>query len=246
MDVAIDTIATTPSVNITNMETITGSLKLSNYAGITGNHKAYNANGYFQSCGTGLPDTTVHTSGTGKYSMRFENTYPQPLTWTQTIPTSNIQNKTMVVGVWCNINSANYWAGVNTLPRLTIVYDGSTTAYCQAAQSTGWQFLYVAITPTTTAGSITVTLSTETDATSTNAYVYWDDIAALYPAGHQLNLGGLDDWAGGLPVVPSIATNISAGDIWNMPTSTLTGTGTIGKQLAPLKNANLLIGKKIL
>jgi len=45
------------------------------------------------------------------------------------------------------------------------------------------------------------------------------------------NLGGLDNWADALPVVPPIDTVLSAEQVWTVQTATLTGAGSIGKLL---------------
>jgi len=169
-------------------------------------------------CGDGLSDTIVHTSGTDKFSMRMQNV-TEALTFTQNVPTGNVQNKTLVVGVWCKINNANYWqdVGLHNMPKITVDYDNASTVYAEATQTTDWQFLYIALTPTTTYSQITITLSTDTNKTGSDAYVYFDDMSVLYPPGHQINLGGLDSWASGMPIIPSIASNIAAADVWSYP-----------------------------
>lgn len=182
--------------------------------------------------GDGLSDTTVHTSGTGKFGVRFEPlSSTDLLDWEFTCPTGNIQNKDMMVGVWVKINSATFYAGTHQLPRLTIDYDDGTTAYVQASQTTDWQFLPLPFTPTTTYGQIIITLSGMTDATSTNAYVYWDDFTVLYPAGYKLDLGGMDLFADGYPVTPPIATVLSALDVWSAADTVDYGTDTMGNKL---------------
>lgn len=211
-------------------------LKLATYNSAN-NHKVYFKYGVLQSTGNGLADTTVHTSGTGKFALRYlpsSSTYNLD-DWVQTIPTGNIQNKTMTVAVWCKINNAAYYAGTHQLPRLTINYDNGTTAYAQAAQSTSWQLLFVTFTPTTTYGSITATLSGRTDATTTNAYIYWDDWSILYPASVALDLGGMDNWADALPVSPTIAIPISAytvsNAVWEELLSSHTTANTFGSRV---------------
>jgi hypothetical protein len=152
----------------------------------------------------------------------------------QTIPTGNIQNKDMMVGVWCYINNANFWSGTNRMPRLTINYDNGTTAYAEAAQLAGeWQFLFVPFKPTTTYGQIIAKLDCATDQTGANAYVYFTDWSVLYPAGVYLNLGKQDLWANALPVVPSIATIGTAQDVWNFDPS-ISGSNTIGSYISKM------------
>jgi hypothetical protein len=209
------------------------------------NHTSWYRYGKIQSTGDGLADTTVHTSGTGKFATRFEPmSSTDSLTWDISVPTGDISTKTMTVAVWCKINSATYYAGTNQLPRLTIDYDNGTTAYCQAAETTDWQLLFVTFTPTTTYGQITVTLSGRTDATDTDSYIYWDDFAILYPAGYKLDLGGMDLWANAMPIMPPIATVLSANDVWVVPKGSLTGTGTIGKHVKDQLDLNdIILGK---
>ena len=71
-----------------------------------------------------------------------------------------------------------------------------------------------------------------TDATTTNRYFYVDDFNIAYPAGVQVDLGGLDLWANGLPVEPAIATMPSIAGVWDEPLSAHTTAGTTGKVLA--------------
>jgi hypothetical protein len=192
----------------------------------------YSPTGNFVRTGDGLTDTTVHTSGTGKFALRFEPTNsPELLTWTQNIPTGNIQNKTAGFAVWVKINAEAYWAGTKRMPRLNINYDDGTVAYAEAAETTDWQLLFVPVTPTTTFGQVTAYVDGYTDATTTNAYFYVDDFSVFLPPGVQLDLGGMDLWANALPITPSIATNVTAADVWNIQTSTLTSTGSAGKLL---------------
>lgn len=205
-----------------------------NYNGVANVDSTYYTNGTITRCGDGLGDTTVHTSGTGKFSMRFEPDGTENLLdWSQDVPTGNIQNKDMSVSIWVKINNANYYAGTNRLPRLTINYDNGTTAYAEAAQTTEWQKLFVPFTPLTTYGKITVKVDGYTDATGTDVYFYADDCAVAYPPGYALDLSGLDDWSNGLPVTPTISQVIAdAGTLWDAETSKHTTTGTFGKKAA--------------
>lgn len=208
----------------------TSKIRYVDYDEATDEHRVYNKFGIFQSTGTGLTDTTCHTAR--GYALRFEsNSSTDRLELENTVPTGNIQNKTMTVAIWAKINSANYYSGTHQLPRLTIDYDNGTTAYAQCAETTDWQLLSITFTPTTTYGQITMTLSTMTDQTGSNAYVYFDDVSILYPAGYKLDLGSLDLWADGLPVSPYIATVLSAKDVWTASTTESYGSNTMGEQL---------------
>jgi len=211
-------------------------IAVAGYNNTSTDHRVWWNYGQTTSTGDGLTDTTVHTSGTGKFALRFEPlSSTNNLTWDFDIPTGNISTKTMTVGVWCKINSATYYAGTHQLPRLTIDYDNGTTAYHQAGESTDWQLLFVTFTPTTTYGQITVTLSGRTDATSTDAYIYWDDFGVAYPPSVALDLGGMDYFANGLPVTPPLAIPISAGtvaqQVWQQLTTTSWGTNSMGEQV---------------
>lgn len=141
----------------------------------------------------------------------------------------------MTVAVWVKINSATYYAGTHQKPRLTVNYDNGTEAYSEASASTNWQQIFVTFTPTTTYGQITVSISGRTDATGSNAYFYVDDMTLLYPSNHSLDLGGLDNWANGLPVTPPIAIPLSAysvsNAVWEELLASHTNSGTMGKKL---------------
>lgn len=191
--------------------------------------------GRTQRCGDGLTDTTVHTSGADKYSLRMESTdgaNNNLFEWSFKTPTGDILGRDMTVVAWVNIAHANYYGGTYyQLPRLSVNYDDGTVVYAQATAVTGWQKLNVNFTPTTSFGQIEITLSCKTDvATAAQRYVYWDDFSVLYPAGYVLNLGGLDLWANALPITPPIATSISALDVWAADPATF-GTGTVGEVL---------------
>lgn len=72
-----------------------------------------------------------------------------------------------------------------------------------------------------------------TDATSgANSYFYVDDVNIAYPAGVQVDLGGLDLWADGLPVAPAIATVPSLGGVWDEPLAAHTIAGSMGVLLS--------------
>jgi len=131
------------------------------------------------------------------------------------IPTGNVSGLTLIIGVWVNINSANYYSVNYNKPRLTINYDdGASSTYVEALNQTGWQYISLAVTPATSSGQLEVVLSTDTDQSGSDAYVYFDDMSVFYPPGVQLSLGGLDLWANAEPIMPPISTSINANDIW--------------------------------
>jgi hypothetical protein len=217
--------------------TLGSYLKLNTFDQTANDHRVYWVYGKSYSTGDSLSDTTVHTAGTGKFALRL-----RPISSTTTfnsysfdVPTGNIQNKTMTVAVWCKINNATYYGATHQLPRLSIYYDNASTAYCQAAQNTDWQQLFVTFTPLTTYGQITVSLTGKTDATTTNADVYFDDFTVMYPPSVALDLGGMDYWANALPVVPPLAIPVSAytiaNAVWEDLQSSHVTAGTMGKQI---------------
>lgn len=193
--------------------------------------------------GDSLADTTVHTSGTGKFAHKINATDALEIaTYKVSIPTGDISNRDMTVGVWFNIKSANYYAGTHTLPRLDIDYDNGTRVYSSALATTGWQYVTKSFRPTTAYGELTVRLLTQTDASGADADVVWDDWSVLYPQGYQLNLGGMDLAAKGLPVGPPISTSISALDVWSADPTTF-GSNTVGDLVNRVDaNASLIPG----
>lgn len=227
-------------------QTLAGSeIRITNYDGTTNRDYIYTYNGDLARCGDSLSDTTVHTSGTGAFSLRQESKIStRATTWTQTIPTGNIQNRDAMVGVWVKINSASYYGGsVYEMPRLVLNYDNGTETYAEATTGTGWQFLKIPFRPTTTYGQITISVTSRTDATGSNAYVYIDDFSMLYPSGYTLNLGSLDLFADARPVGPAISTSVSALDVWAAD-PTIFGAGTIGKFVTKLLTVAKFIGLK--
>jgi hypothetical protein len=144
----------------------------------------------------------------------------------------------MTVAIWCKINAAAFYAGTHQKPRLTIRYDNTTDVYAEALATTDWQLLAINFTPITSYGEITVTLSARTDAIGSDAYVYFDDWSVLYPADYVLNLGGMDLWANAMPIIPPIATVLSAQDVWTAQTAVVgSAAGSMGKLLVDNVNA---------
>jgi hypothetical protein len=221
----------TSGINTGISGTIPGSrLYITNYGPTTNDDRNWYTYGYINRSGDGLGDTTVRTAGTGKFAMRFQPTdSTNKLTWLQYVPTGNIQNKTMNVNVWVKMNAAAYYAGTHTNPTLRVNYDNGTEITAVATDSTAWQQLNVSFTPATTYGQISVQLEGATDATTTNAYFYVDDMNIAYPAGVTIDLGGMDIWASALPVTPAIATMPSLGGVWDEATTAHVAAGTFGK-----------------
>jgi hypothetical protein len=213
-----------------------GSLfRQAGYNGNPNDNKTIAKFGETQSCGTGLTDTTVRTAG--GFSLRMMPTngtslllYPQKVS-ERSIPTGNIQNKTMTVSAWVYIANSAYSTGVHIKPTLSVKFDNATTQSAVAVATYGaWQLLAVIFTPITTYGQINVWFSSATDATTTNRYWYLDDINVAYPAGVQVNLGGLDLYADALPIYPPIATMPSLGGVWDEAISAHNISGSFGQQ----------------
>lgn len=194
--------------------------------------------------GTGLPDTTVRTSG--GFAMRFEPaSATQVVTYEQTVPTGDIENQTMTITCWVYINNAAYYAGTHTKPTLTVDYDNGTEITSVATATAGsWQQLAVTFTPTTGYGQVTMTITGATDATSTNSYFYVDDVNIAYPAGVAVDLGNLDLWADGLPVAPAISTMPSIQGVWDEPLSAHTVPGSFGYFLKKVLTVSKYLGLK--
>lgn len=177
--------------------------------------------------GAGLTDTTTHT--TGGHAKRIE--YFGDFTFSQDIPTGDIHGKTMNVNIWVKINNAAFYGSVYTLPTLTVAYDEASTVSATATATTDWQLLSVAVAPTTAKNKVTMSLTAGTDATTTNAYVYWADASVNYPAGYTLNLGSLESWGDGIPAQPYISTSFGVNDILNAKIDTFTDTTTLAGKL---------------
>lgn len=227
----------------TIVDTTYGShLKITNLNGSMNEDRGYLTYGQYCRTGYGLTDTTVRTSGAGKFALRLEpNNSIDSLYWSQIVPIGDITNQTMTITVWIKINNVNYYANTYIMPALQIIYDETTSSSKVSSSTTEWQQLGVTFTPSTSYGQITVNIYGATDATGTDAYFYIDDMNIAYPAGYALNLGGLDNWANAMPVTPVIATMPSISGIWDelltshtIPGSTadrlkktLSGIGTI-------------------
>jgi hypothetical protein len=233
-DVQIQDSIGSVKVNTTDQKLIVsntkGSLRVVNDNQVADVDKVWSKNGFIVRTGSGLGDTTRKT---GLYAIRFEsNNNTESLEWIQNLPTGNIQGKPMTIGIWVYISSSNYWASGHTMPRITIFYDNQTLIYGEAAQVAGaWQWVQATFTPSTTYGQITVTFSTKTEATSTNAYVYFADFSGPLPQGSELNLGEFNLWADAFPVSPlSFSTLINASDVWSANLNNF-GNNTAGSKL---------------
>jgi hypothetical protein len=217
-------------------------LKLTKANQVEGSDHIYLEEGDMYKCGTGLSDTTKHNE---TYSLKLvpkanilNSGIPLqiPLKWTQKIPTENIQNKDMMVGIWIKIANSAYWTtgGTYQMPRITVNYDNGTYAYGEAAQTTDWQFVFVPFTPLTTYGEIEISISGQTQAATANAAFYAAEMSVLYPAGHNIAMGKFNTWSSSLPTMPSISTTISASDVWAVDPASF-GASTVGDKVNKIK-----------
>lgn len=241
------TIDTTSLANTT----VGSQFRITDYNDTANDDRQYLTYGEFQKTGSGLSDTTVRTSGSGKYALRLKpSSSTDLLQWPvsvskRTIPTGNIQNLTMTVSVWVYINNAAYYAGTHTKPTLKVKYDNATTVSAVATATAGsWQQLAVSFTPATTFSQIETWIEGKTDASGTNAYFYLDDMSINYPAGASISLGGLDLWANAEPVWPPIATNPSITSVWDEPLSAHTVSGSYGVLLKKVLTVAKFLGLK--
>jgi len=175
-----------------------------------------------------LTDTTVHTSGSGKYGLKLIPISSSELfdSYSLVIPTGNIQNETKTVLVWVKIKNANYYAGTHTNPTLTVNYDDGTEVTAVATDTTDWQALMVNFTPSTTYGQITITVSGKTDATGTDREFVIDD----FGGGFLVN-GGFDLWADGLPVPPFWSFLMEASAFWESSSLADYGANSMGEKV---------------
>lgn len=227
-----------------NTEMLSGfTLRLSKINQVDGNDRFEMAEGIIYKAGDGLSDTTKHT---GAYCMKWvplrtwTGYATSQMEWEQKVPTENIQNKTMSIGIWVNISNAAYYGGNYTMPTLTVNYDNGSIVTGEAAKATGWQYVFVSFTPLTTYGELTVTFKGWSDATAPNGTFYTADMSVLYPAGHTIALGAMGTWAGALPVMPSISTSVSAADVWAADPSGF-GASTVGDKVNAIKKDTGLI-----
>lgn len=217
---------------------------IQNYDNLAGDDRSYMPYGEIWRTGATLADTTVRTAGGS--AMRFMPIHAtSEMHWEQTIPTGDISTKTMTITCWVYINNAAYYAGTHTKPTLTVTYDQTSTVTAVATATAGsWQQLACTFTPTTSFGQIEMEITGATDATGTNRYFYVDDFNIAYPAGVQIDLGGLDLWADGLPVAPAIATMPSITGVWDEPLTAHTVSGSFGAFIKKLLTVGKFLGLK--
>lgn len=230
-DLTIDT------TSIEDMVLGTG-IKFVNYNQTTNDDRGLFTYGRTQRTKAGLDDENVHTSGGS--AVRFSPTSPfEPFEYIVNLPTGDISDKDWCVGVWCKINSSNYWSSTHQMPKLTIEYEDGKTVYDEASQMTDWQYLSVNFRPTTNYGKLKITLSVMSVATGSDAYVYWDD----WGGGSLVN-SNMDIWIYGLPSDPAWSFLINAADFWGSLKSMDYGEGTMGEWVKKLLSKVTFWGTK--
>jgi hypothetical protein len=235
VDSEINKIFSNPLIDFLTLQTFISEesyLRITDINNVIGEVRVIQKYGQSYMTGSGLSDTTLHD---GNPAIKLRSNDSVEITyWEQVIPTGNIQNKDMMIGVWAKINNSAYWAGVHEMPRLTITYDNGTIVYKELNQSTDWQFISLPFRPLTDFASVVVAVSTKTDATGTDADVYFADYSVLYPAGYTLNLGIFDNVNAGFPTTPTISTSVSAQDVWAAD-PTQFGANTVGDKVNKIK-----------
>lgn len=210
-------------------------VKFEDYDITNGDCRAWFTNGYIRSTGTGLADTTGRTTGAGMKAWRFEPYWiNQPLEMELAAPVG-VANEPITITVYVKLNHLNYAAGVYVAPKLEISglgMTGNTLSASADVTTTGWQLLVVSGTPTSV-GQINIKLSTETDASGSDSYVYWDDMYVSYQT--PVDLGTLDHVYHGLPISPPVSVVMTARNIWAEQMSDNRITGSIGEAIRDIK-----------
>lgn len=145
-------------------------------------------------CWTGLTDTKVLIAW-DNYSLRQEAIW-WAISFMQKSPCGSRLGKSTFVSVYCDINSANYYAWVYKKPKLKITYDWWTVIEKEAVLQTGVQRVDLVFTPTTTIPEIIIEVISETDAIWTDAYVYRGHFEANIPT-----VRNLDNRVDALPLI---------------------------------------------
>ncbi len=209
-------------------------VKFEDYDETVGDCRAWFTDGYILSTGTGLADTESRTSGAGMKAWRFEPFWANKPIELEMATVVGMANEQITVSVYCKINSDNYDAGVNVAPTMTIsgLGMGTITDTADVTDHGTWQLLSCSGTPTS-AGQITIKLSSETNASGSDSYVYWDDMYVSYKT--SLDLGSLDNTFHGLPISPPLATQITAQNVWAELLADNRVAGSMGEAIHDIK-----------
>ncbi len=207
-------------------------VRFHDYDTTSGDHRCWFTDGYWVSTGTGLGDTISRTAGAGLLAWRSERFFTNKeiaLELTTVVSNGNV-NTPITITVYCYIGADAYDAGTNVAPTLTVSGAGSTltTDTADVTNEGSWQLLSVSVTPTEV-GTLTIKLSSQTDASGSDSYVYWDDMLVSYK--EPIDLGALDDAYRALPISPPISTLITARGFWAELLTDNQVSGSMGERM---------------
>jgi len=210
-------------------------IKFEDYDTTVGDCRAWFTNGYIHSTGTGLNDATGRTVGAGKKAWRFEPYLPDEALKLELTAPVGVANEPITITLYVKLNHLNYAVGTYVAPKLEISglgMTGDTLSDSADVTTTNWQLLVVSGTPTSV-GVITIKLSTETDASGSDSYIYWDDMYISYKT--PVDLGTLDNVYHGLPISPPISTQMTAQNVWSELLADNRVTGSMGEAIRNIK-----------
>lgn len=152
------------TVTTTNeADTISGShFRVTNYNLTANDYRAWYTEGSFLSNGSNLEQYTSQSTDT--------------LSAVYNLKSGAVSTFAVRAYITCTMSNAGYYAGVNTLPTLSVAYDTSSTASGVASATTSAQTLAASFTPATDNNAIAISLRTQTDAGATNSKVTWSGL----------------------------------------------------------------------
>jgi hypothetical protein len=215
------------------------SIRFQNLEGLSGHCKEWNAEGFMESTGTGLPDTEAHTTGSGYLAWRIAPYYIDAAyvkEFTIPVPLS-VTGFAVSVGLWIKLKSG-YSSGTHDAPRLTVSGAGATAVSVSAnTGDTSWQFIFVTAVPTTL-GYMRAIVRIKTDAANPNNEVHFDDFIVSYK--EPIALGGLDVPVKG--IYPRIPINMlsTPAQVWAELLANNTLVGSFGAFIQTLALAATL------
>jgi hypothetical protein len=176
--------------------------------------------------GTWLPDTTVIFAW-DSFAQRHEAT-----SWmlTSSYPSymGNKLGKTQVLSVYAKISNANYYAWTYWKPKIRVTYDwGLHYVETEMALNTDVQRLQVSFVPTTSVWVVTVSMTSETDATGTDSYVYFWHFEWNIPNVWNMNLWYIAEPVLDMGLAETNATAL-ASSVRNYASASATTTWSMG------------------
>lgn len=154
----------TPTVNTANLAACPAGtvIKFKNFDGTSGDHRTYNMFGKYVSSSGKLLGSTYNTTNTHYTQYKFLG--------------GALTGVACSAKVKCQIQNSAYYAGTNTLPKLTSAYASETAEVDTATATTDEQVLLTIFTPASDNGELVITLSQKTDAAEANSGVLWSDL----------------------------------------------------------------------